>query len=1569
MAEIFSFIKPLSNLTGVSNTNGSFSIFPEQLSSLNFNGNTKKKEIKTKVSDIKPGQTVMVSEAYYESNSVFITKVESRNGFINNDPEQPVLKYYLYHLSEFSMEQPFTYNATYGDSYSGDTELYVIRDDIDNFIIGTDGWALTNNGNAIFSNIFARGRIEATSGKIEGNLEIGKNEIGLPLVEIGSDLFNGLPFESVSQKHSGILLDKNNYLLSYPSITTIGVSSIVITDSSTSGNLYSATFTLPLASGELNTLRVGDFIELSGFTDPKTTALNSVHQVTAVDTNTFTISVSYDIDLVSPVTINVSVKSFALNKIYNLTSMNLSSTLDTLNTSTVKIYSEDSNLFSVGSEINLESFTGELSSLNGKAKIINEGEGYITVTSRRILSGTYTSSLGSIVIYSKVQKFKVGSNLNYMSFSSETGSLQLTGTINAHSGNFINRVYVGQAATTFYIFKKKLLDNSAYLSTTEPHSFIVGDIINVSEIDSTFNGTHTITHTPSATSFRYAKTAANIAEVELEDFGYASSDSTVDGTIKVGVAENGISIDGTNDPETSAIYVGEGNFKNADTGFWIDASGRFSIGDQLYFEDGNLTISGTVTANAFAIDANNYWNTTGNEGDFRVGSATSYLFWNQTNSPNAGDGNLEVKGTINATAGIFSGNIQTTGKIYSGTLDGDGLLTSGIEVASTGIKGIIGGITAFNLPADGVTKPAITNFEILNAQVTGDKTNAFIVAGNVGVSADNITVRGYRGGTDATAAIYNTSGGTATTFASGTGFYFNDNGFFKVGTTTANAKFDPTANSGAGLFSVTGEIKATSGYIGGTNNGWLINSNRLTNDSGVYGAGLVATSAPILLRNLAQNPDVSYSLETNTYSGDITGYRSINRKIGTFLKRSGIPTPPFGNSVGAIIINGTPVRTSTFTGASGSNAITCSFDGETDTLYPGMFVYGTGIAPGAKINSISGKILFLSAVNTGVVSGTVTLLNPYTFTKTVTGTSGQSTITVSPNNYGIVTGMRVTGTGIATNATVSNIASNVITLSIPNTGAVSGTATFFTENNPLINHFGGFEFDTADVPYTFTAQNYVASAYFYVPAASTLAGRTITLSVDSGATWTDGTATPATLVAGSWVRASTIITMTASGAGAPNIVAKLSGASDTNTSFKDIFTANWMISEGNTLQNYFDENFPMGVNVGGYAIEYEKAFYSGSTFANNESASLQLGHGGNIYASSGKIGGLNIKSNQLYATNGSGGDFVVGDTSTTGDYPLYGIRINFSNYWNLEELRHEINYTNFIGGISSPIFTLSSNNAWIGDSSNPLSTVSDFQSLLSNGAGSVINLASVEDVDNGGSYKNISTISSSYYNTSGAKTGSTYMAQYDATSWILGPNVKIAGTIDAGGGTTPVGSIIMWSELTLPSGWIVCNGQSTAGYPLLAGTVGANVPDLRNRFIIGAGSSYAAKSTGGAANHTHANTASSNNTGSHSHGHNISVNAHNHSDTIVTAGANAQQTASGQSFAWSVSGATYRFHTHAINGSVSTNTPANQGGNISGNVSTDASHSHTITMSNADASTGLPPYYALYFIIYTGQPT
>jgi hypothetical protein len=74
---------------------------------------------------------------------------------------------------------------------------------------------------------------------------------------------------------------------------------------------------------------------------------------------------------------------------------------------------------------------------------------------------------------------------------------------------------------------------------------------------------------------------------------------------------------------------------------------------------------------------------------------------------------------------------------------------------------------------------------------------------------------------------------------------------------------------------------------------------------------------------------------------------------------------------------------------------------------------------------------------------------PYN-TTTATGTSGQNTIVVN-SVTGIAVGQQVTGTGIGTNAQVRSIASTTITLTVANSGTVSGSVIFQGDYLYLLN--------------------------------------------------------------------------------------------------------------------------------------------------------------------------------------------------------------------------------------------------------------------------------------------------------------------------------------------------------------------------------------------------------------------------------------------------------------------------------------------------------------------------------------
>lgn len=156
----------------------------------------------------------------------------------------------------------------------------------------------------------------------------------------------------------------------------------------------------------------------------------------------------------------------------------------------------------------------------------------------------------------------------------------------------------------------------------------------------------------------------------------------------------------------------------------------------------------------------------------------------------------------------------------------------------------------------------------------------------------------------------------------------------------------------------------------------------------------------------------------------------------------------------------------------------------------------------------------------------------------------------------------------------------------------------------------------------------------------------------------------------------------------------------------------------------------------------------------------------------------------------------------------------------------------------------------------------------------------------------------------------------------------------------PSGVIVMWSGsiAAIPSGWFICDGNN-------------GTPNLRDRFVIGAGSAYAVGGTGGSkdavvVSHTH--------TGSVS-GSTGSAGSHNHK---VRGGAGG--------------GGTDPLYGDARNGlaGMNGNGPYDLYGASNPIVESAGSHSHSFSGSFTTSSTGssgtnanLPPYYALAYIM------
>jgi hypothetical protein len=141
----------------------------------------------------------------------------------------------------------------------------------------------------------------------------------------------------------------------------------------------------------------------------------------------------------------------------------------------------------------------------------------------------------------------------------------------------------------------------------------------------------------------------------------------------------------------------------------------------------------------------------------------------------------------------------------------------------------------------------------------------------------------------------------------------------------------------------------------------------------------------------------------------------------------------------------------------------------------------------------------------------------------------------------------------------------------------------------------------------------------------------------------------------------------------------------------------------------------------------------------------------------------------------------------------------------------------------------------------------------------------------------------------------------------------------------PTGGIIMWSGsiATIPAGWLLCNGTS-------------GTPDLRNRFVVGAGSTYAVAATGGSAD--------------------AIVVSHTHTATVTDPGHNHTPQTLGSAQAG------------ADNGGAPVDASTGYGTGRTSSVTSTSTTGITVTNSSTGSSgtnANLPPYYALAYIMKT----
>ena len=174
----------------------------------------------------------------------------------------------------------------------------------------------------------------------------------------------------------------------------------------------------------------------------------------------------------------------------------------------------------------------------------------------------------------------------------------------------------------------------------------------------------------------------------------------------------------------------------------------------------------------------------------------------------------------------------------------------------------------------------------------------------------------------------------------------------------------------------------------------------------------------------------------------------------------------------------------------------------------------------------------------------------------------------------------------------------------------------------------------------------------------------------------------------------------------------------------------------------------------------------------------------------------------------------------------------------------------------------------------------------------------------------------------GVPAAPTAAAGTDTTQLATTAFVKAA--VDTAIATTPpgipTGGIILWSGSVgaIPSGWALCNGSN-------------GTPDLRSRFVVGAGSAYNVAATGGSANSVVI-----------SHTHSITDPGHNHDYRIGQSAGTLSPAIGGWSFVGTYLATKYNNFIQSASTGITVNSSGQSG---------------------IDAN--LPPYYALAYIMKT----
>lgn len=336
-------------------------------------------------------------------------------------------------------------------------------------------------------------------------------------------------------------------------------------------------------------------------------------------------------------------------------------------------------------------FTGdESTSLTNDLGVVTEGKYIVSgfLPSRKVVNKSLTDNVATLTtegdhgFLSGDSVLVAGIDATFNGTYTITNAPTTTTFTYAKTATNVASARIGDQ--TFSINNKLLVSEVATLTTTATHPYLVGETVVVTGVDSTFNGTYTITEVTSNT-FSYAKPGSgNVSSTAVSPTGTSVVNQSVSSALvadPIRTRYNTWSKDSTDStwklasniiikPETTVDYGQEGIVYDAvRVGNLTAASGTFSS-----------TITGGASSN-IAI----------NTDKFTV---------NATSGNTAISGTLAVTGATTLTGGI-SGALSATGDFAIAT----NKMTVASATGNTAIAGTLG-VTGLTTASGGLTVPS-----------------------------------------------------------------------------------------------------------------------------------------------------------------------------------------------------------------------------------------------------------------------------------------------------------------------------------------------------------------------------------------------------------------------------------------------------------------------------------------------------------------------------------------------------------------------------------------------------------------------------------------------------------------------------------------------------------------------------------------------------------------------------------------------------------------------------------------------------------------------------------------------